>query len=219
MDIEYSESYIKTILSEVKTIAVVGASSKKDRDSFKVMYHLIENGYKVFAITKTNSIKLNKLLKKYKNSLKVYYIDLNEIAETRKIISSIIKNNNIDDYDFVVGPLTNDLFDYFVSSVPLSDTKIIRTLGKKSITSKNVINTIPHESIYFNAVIEKVKNDTLESSKFIISDSKVFASEAINLISELENSYIRCESLSIDINETKKNIARLKTLLKGKINA
>ena len=40
--------YIKTILSEAKTIAVVGASSKKDRDSYKVMYHLIENGYKVF---------------------------------------------------------------------------------------------------------------------------------------------------------------------------
>jgi len=50
MDISYSESYIKTILSEVKTIAVVGASSKKDRDSFKVMHHLIENGYKVFPI-------------------------------------------------------------------------------------------------------------------------------------------------------------------------
>ena len=50
MDIDYSDSYIKTILSEVKTIAVVGASSKKDRDSFKVMHYLIENGYKVFPI-------------------------------------------------------------------------------------------------------------------------------------------------------------------------
>ena len=50
MNIDYSDSYIKTILSEVKTIAVVGASSKKDRDSFKVMHYLIENGYKVFPI-------------------------------------------------------------------------------------------------------------------------------------------------------------------------
>ena len=50
MDIDYSDSYIKTILSEVKTIAVVGASSKIDRDSFKVMHYLIENGYKVFPI-------------------------------------------------------------------------------------------------------------------------------------------------------------------------
>ena len=58
MDIEYSESYIKTILSEVKTIAVVGASSKKDRDSFKVMYHLIENGYKIFPINPNESWKI-----------------------------------------------------------------------------------------------------------------------------------------------------------------
>jgi len=41
---------------------------------------------------------------------------------------------------------------------------------------------------------------------FLISDSKVFASETINLINELENSNIKCESLSIDINETKKNL-------------
>ena len=58
MDIDYSESYIKTILSEVKTIAVVGASSKKDRDSYKVMYHLIENGYKVFPINPNESGKI-----------------------------------------------------------------------------------------------------------------------------------------------------------------
>ena len=47
MDIDYSESYLKEILTEVKTIAVVGASSKKDRDSFKVMRSLIENDYKI----------------------------------------------------------------------------------------------------------------------------------------------------------------------------
>ncbi len=44
MSIEYPESYINDILKEVTTIAVVGASSKKDRDSYKVMQSLIENG-------------------------------------------------------------------------------------------------------------------------------------------------------------------------------
>ena len=33
----YSKSYIREILNEVKTVAVVGASAKKERDSFKVM--------------------------------------------------------------------------------------------------------------------------------------------------------------------------------------
>ena len=57
-------------------------------------------------------------------------MDVFDNSLSKKTIDEIIKNNNIDDYDFVVGPLTNDLFDYFVSSVSLSDTKIIRALGK-----------------------------------------------------------------------------------------
>ena len=51
-----------------------------------------------------------------------------------------------------------------------------------------------------------IKNNYDPKRIFLISDSKVFASETINLINELENSNIKCESLSIDINETKKNL-------------
>ncbi|MDA8958268.1 CoA-binding protein [Gammaproteobacteria bacterium] len=46
----YSESYIKAILHEVKTIAVVGASANQDRDSYKVMQVLMQHGYKIFPI-------------------------------------------------------------------------------------------------------------------------------------------------------------------------
>ena len=57
MSIVYPESYIDDILHEIKTIAVVGASSKKDRDSYKVMQSLIKNGYKVFPINPNESEK------------------------------------------------------------------------------------------------------------------------------------------------------------------
>ena len=57
MSIEYSEFYLRDILNEVTTIAVVGASSKKHRDSYKVMQSLIENGYKVFPINPNESGK------------------------------------------------------------------------------------------------------------------------------------------------------------------
>jgi predicted CoA-binding protein len=57
MNNEYPESYIEDILSEIKTIAVVGASSKKDRDSYKVMQSLIKNGYRVFPINPNESGK------------------------------------------------------------------------------------------------------------------------------------------------------------------
>jgi hypothetical protein len=48
--VNYSESYIKEILNEVKTIAVVGASANQDKDSYKVMQVLMQHGYEVFPI-------------------------------------------------------------------------------------------------------------------------------------------------------------------------
>jgi predicted CoA-binding protein len=50
MILDYSEIYIKEILREVKTIAVVGASADQDRDSYKVMQALIQHGYQIFPI-------------------------------------------------------------------------------------------------------------------------------------------------------------------------
>ena len=48
--VNYSESYIKEVLDEVKTIAVVGASANQDRDSYKVMQVLMQHGYQIFPI-------------------------------------------------------------------------------------------------------------------------------------------------------------------------
>ena len=47
---ESSEAYIKEVLREVKTVAVVGASSNHERDSYKVMQSLIEHGYQIFPV-------------------------------------------------------------------------------------------------------------------------------------------------------------------------
>ena len=45
-----NNQYLKEILSNVKTIAVVGASSKPDKDSYRVMESLIKFGYEVFPV-------------------------------------------------------------------------------------------------------------------------------------------------------------------------
>ena len=47
---KYSDNFLIEILTSVKTIALVGASSNPERDSFKVMKVLLENGYKVFPV-------------------------------------------------------------------------------------------------------------------------------------------------------------------------
>ena len=46
----YSDDYINQILSDVETIALVGASSDPDKDSYKVMKFLLEKNYQVFPI-------------------------------------------------------------------------------------------------------------------------------------------------------------------------
>lgn len=58
MTLEYSQKYIKDILQEVETIAVVGASNNYKRDSYKVMEVLIQHGYKVFPINPYHEGKL-----------------------------------------------------------------------------------------------------------------------------------------------------------------
>lgn len=46
----YNNEYIRSILRETKTIAIVGASPKPERDSNRVMQYLAEKGYKVFPV-------------------------------------------------------------------------------------------------------------------------------------------------------------------------
>ena len=48
--LNYSKLFIDEILKEVKTVAIVGASARQERDSFKVMRSLLDNGYKVFPV-------------------------------------------------------------------------------------------------------------------------------------------------------------------------
>jgi len=46
----YSEAYLKQILTEVKSVALVGASPREDRDSYRCMQALLEQGYSVYPV-------------------------------------------------------------------------------------------------------------------------------------------------------------------------
>ena len=46
----HSDINTKQILEEVKTIALIGASSNPDRDSYKVMKFLLEKNYEVYPV-------------------------------------------------------------------------------------------------------------------------------------------------------------------------
>jgi len=47
---ENKKSNLKLVLDHVETIAIVGASDKSDRDSYKVMKFLQDFGYRIFPV-------------------------------------------------------------------------------------------------------------------------------------------------------------------------
>ena len=87
-----SNDNIKEILKNIHTIAIVGASDKPERDSFKVMQFLIERGYKVFPI---NPNLQNKIILKQKclSSLNMVdkKIDMVDIFRQKNAVMEITK--------------------------------------------------------------------------------------------------------------------------------
>tara|TARA_X000000368_G_C22951892_1_gene677019 strand:- start:338 stop:754 length:417 start_codon:yes stop_codon:yes gene_type:complete len=92
MGVCYSEKYIREILKEVKTIAVVGASSKSDRDSYKVMAALIEHGYQVFPINpnEEGNLILDQLCYSDLRSLKIK-IDMVDVFRVKEAVMGVTK--------------------------------------------------------------------------------------------------------------------------------
>jgi hypothetical protein len=50
LDGDAEDTYLKSILSNAKTVAVVGISPNKDNPSHEVAEYLIEQGFRVFAV-------------------------------------------------------------------------------------------------------------------------------------------------------------------------
>lgn len=87
-----SNDNIKEILKKIETIAIVGASDKPERDSFKVMQFLIERGYKVFPINPNLQGKII-LNQKCLSSLNMVdkKIDMVEIFRQKNAVMEITK--------------------------------------------------------------------------------------------------------------------------------
>jgi len=92
MKIDYPDAHIKNILEKTRTIAVVGASANKERDSYKVMSNLIKNGYKVFPVNpnETGNLILGQECYSDIEDIK-RHIDLIDIFREKKAVMGIAK--------------------------------------------------------------------------------------------------------------------------------
>ncbi|UKM64725.1 LysM peptidoglycan-binding domain-containing protein [Flavobacteriaceae bacterium GSB9] len=102
-------------------------------------------------------------------SLKVDVYDTkNEISE----VSKIIRENNFNDVDAVIGPLTTKNFERASSELKRFNTPIISPIGTKLNLYDNVFQARPSDDLLKNKVLAYVKADTLAKNILIIHDTE-----------------------------------------------
>ena len=87
-----NKDFLRSILNDVKTIALIGASSNSSRDSYKVMKFLIDRGYKVFPVNpnEANNIILEQKCYSNLKSIKEK-IDMVDIFRAKEFIFDITR--------------------------------------------------------------------------------------------------------------------------------
>ena len=98
--------------------------------------------------------------------------DVFDSANNKDKLLKLFSKNDFSKYDFVIGPIKDDLFNYFIEISKANETKIVKPLSQNHSKSNNVINTIPTDSILYNKVIEYVSTFESDTKKYIISDLK-----------------------------------------------
>ena len=85
-------SKLSSLLKTVKTIAIVGASSNEEKDSYKVMKFLIDYGYEVFPVNPNESNKkiLNQKCYSSLNDIK-QKIDMVDVFRSSEYVFDIAK--------------------------------------------------------------------------------------------------------------------------------
>ncbi len=89
---KFTKSYLQSILQSVKTIALVGASSCPERDSYKVMEFLIDRGYKVYPVNPNEASNMIHNQKCYSSLIEIKdKIDMVDIFRAKEFVLDITK--------------------------------------------------------------------------------------------------------------------------------
>lgn len=108
-------------------------------------------------------------LKKLGVSLKVDVYDTKyEVSE----VSRIINDNDFENVDAVIGPLTSNTFNEAASKLRLYNVPVVSPIGTNLKLYDNVFQSRPTKDRLKSTLINYVKSDTLVDNIVIISDSK-----------------------------------------------
>jgi len=88
INLNYEDNYIRSILENTKSIAIIGLSSSWNRPSYFVAKYLIDRGYKIFPVNPKESGK--KILGQH------VYSNISKIKEKIDMIDIFRKSSEID---------------------------------------------------------------------------------------------------------------------------
>lgn len=126
-------------------------------------------------------------LKKLGVSLKVDVYDTkNQVSE----VESIIKNNNFENVDAVIGPLTSKNFDKAASSLKSYHVPVVSPIGANLQLYDNVFQSRASDDLLKDKIINFVKADTLASNIIVIADS-----ENMTISNTLKNQFITAKQV------------------------
>ena len=98
-------------------------------------------------------------------------VNVFDTGADKNVIHELFRNNDFSNYDLIIGPITNEAFNYVSKSINNSNVKIVSPLSKTDLENENIIHTIPSDNLLFEKMISYLKKDTIPSEKFIIADS------------------------------------------------
>ena len=93
MGINLNKESLKSILKNISSIALIGASTNPERDSYKVMKFLIDNDYEVFPVNPNHAD--NKILGKkcFSNLIEINQkIDMVDIFRSKEFVMEITQD-------------------------------------------------------------------------------------------------------------------------------
>ena len=89
---KFNKRYLKSLLQDVETIALVGASSNPERDSYKVMNFLINKGYKIYPVNPNEACNKIHNLKCYSSLDEIEdKVDMVDIFRAKEFVLDVVK--------------------------------------------------------------------------------------------------------------------------------
>ncbi len=135
------------------------------------------------------------------DSLKTLGVSLQvDVYDTKNqvgTVSDILKDNDFENVNAVIGPLTTNTFNKVASELKRYNVPVVSPIGRKKIKLyDNVFQSKPSDELLRSKIVNYVKTDTLPSNIIVIADSKNMA-----VASSLKNEFFNAKLIYSRKNE------------------